>query len=165
MIFVTVGTHEQPFNRLIKEVDRLCGKGLITEDVVMQIGYSTYEPKYCNWNKLIPFQDMNKYIEEARIVITHGGPASFIAPLQVGKIPIVVPRQKQFGEHVNDHQLEFCKAVEERMGNIIVVEDISNLSDIIDNYESLCKDKTLDSSNHNKVFNEQLEEIVRELGL
>ncbi|HFI2436197.1 TPA: multidrug MFS transporter, partial [Streptococcus suis] len=22
MIFVTVGTHEQPFNRLIKEVDR-----------------------------------------------------------------------------------------------------------------------------------------------
>ena len=131
----------------------------------MQIGYSTYEPKYCNWDKLIPFQDMNKYIEEARIVITHGGPASFIAPLRIGKIPVVVPRQKKFDEHVNDHQLEFCKAVEERMGNIIVVEDISNLWDIIDNYESLCKDKTLDSGNHNKLFNEQLEKIVRELGV
>lgn len=29
MIFVTVGTHEQPFNRLIKEVDRLKKKVLL----------------------------------------------------------------------------------------------------------------------------------------
>ena len=47
MIFVTVGTHEQPFNRLIKAVDELKRDGVITEDVVMQTGFSTYEPKYC----------------------------------------------------------------------------------------------------------------------
>ena len=28
MIFVTVGTHEQPFNRLIEEIDRLKGEGV-----------------------------------------------------------------------------------------------------------------------------------------
>lgn len=27
MIFVTVGTHEQPFNRLIKKIDELKGSG------------------------------------------------------------------------------------------------------------------------------------------
>ena len=165
MIFVTVGTHEQQFNRLIEEMDKLCGKGLIAEDVAMQIGYSTYEPKHCKWSKLISFQDMDKYIEEAKIIITHGGPASFIAPLRIGKIPIVVPRQKQFDEHVNDHQLEFCRAVEKRLGNIIVVEDISKLLDAINNYEGLCKDKTSNAGDHNKLFNEQLEAIVKELGV
>lgn len=36
MIFVTVGTHEQPFNRLIKKVDELKRDGIIREEVVMQ---------------------------------------------------------------------------------------------------------------------------------
>lgn len=165
MIFITVGTHEQPFNRLVKEVDRLKEQGVIEEDVVIQTGFCTYEPKYCQWSKLIPFQDMKKYIEEARIVVTHGGPASFIAPLQIGKIPIVVPRQKQFDEHVNDHQLEFCKAVEERMGNIIVVDEIDDLSDVIEYYEDICQKMTPKIAGHNQLFNEQLGKIVQELGM
>ena len=92
MIFVTVGTHEQPFNRLIQKVDELKKDGVITEDVIIQTGFSTYEPKYCQWSKLIPYQQMIKNVADARIVITHGGPASFIMPLQIGKTPIVVPR-------------------------------------------------------------------------
>ena len=125
MIFVTVGTHEQPFNRLIQKVDELKKDGVITEDVIIQTGFSTYEPKYCQWSKLIPYQQMIKNVADARIVITHGGPASFIMPLQIGKTPIVVPRQHQFNEHVNDHQVEFARNVAKRMGTIIEVEDVS----------------------------------------
>ena len=55
--------------------------------------------------------------------MTSGGPASFIMPLQIGKTPIVVPRQHQFNEHVNDHQVEFARNVAKRMGTIIEVED------------------------------------------
>ncbi|MFR3413347.1 MAG: glycosyltransferase [Coprococcus sp.] len=36
-------------------------------------------------------------------------------PLQIGKTPIVVPRQHQFNEHVNDHQVEFARNVAKRM--------------------------------------------------
>lgn len=75
MIFVTVGTHEQPFNRLIQKVDELKKDGVITEDVIIQTGFSTYEPKYCQWSKLIPYQQMIKNVANARIVITHGGNA------------------------------------------------------------------------------------------
>ena len=32
MIFVTVGTHEQGFERLIKEIDKLKENGIISED-------------------------------------------------------------------------------------------------------------------------------------
>ena len=131
MIFVTVGTHEQPFNRLVQEIDNLKRDGVITEDVIIQTGYSTYEPKYCQWDKLIPYKQMIKNVEDARIVITHGGPASFIMPLQIGKTPIVVPRQKKFDEHVNDHQVDFCKEVEKRMGTIIVVEEVEKLGEMM----------------------------------
>ena len=118
MIFVTVGTHEQSFERLIKEIDELKGNGIIKEDVFIQTGFTDYIPKNCEWSKLISFKDMDKKVSDARIVITHGGPASFIAPLQKGKIPIVVPRQFEFNEHVNNHQVDFAKQVEKRKKNI-----------------------------------------------
>ncbi len=162
MIFVTVGTHEQPFNRLIKAVDELKRDGVITEDVIMQTGFSTYEPKYCEWSKLIPYQDMIKNVEKARIVITHGGPASFIMPLQIGKTPIVVPRQYQFNEHVNDHQVEFARNVAKRMGTIILVEDISKLNDVITNYDEIVEGMGHGMISNNKVFCEELEKIIFE---
>lgn len=163
MIFVTVGTHEQPFNRLIKKIDELKKEGTIQDDVIIQTGFSTYEPKYCQWSKMISYQQMIKNVAAARIVITHGGPASFIMPLQVGKTPIVVPRQHQFNEHVNDHQVEFARNVSKRMGTIIAVEDIETLGDIIINYDQIVASMEHGISSNNIKFNEDLSKIVVEL--
>lgn len=163
MIFVTVGTHEQPFNRLVKAVDELKRDGVITEDVVIQTGFSTYEPEYCTWSKLIPYQDMLKNVEDARIVITHGGPASFIMPLQIGKTPIVVPRQHRFNEHVNDHQVEFARNVAERMKTIIPVEDISKLGEVITNYDQIVAGMGHGMSSNNEKFCNELEKIVSDV--
>lgn len=163
MIFVTVGTHEQQFNRLIEYVDNLKRDGVINEEVIMQTGFSTYEPQYCKWSKLLPYKEMVQNVADARIVITHGGPASFIMPLQIGKIPIVVPRQKQFDEHVNDHQVDFAKAVQERMGNIIPVIDIEQLQDVVLNYDAVKNSMPLKMNCNNSEFNRKFEGIVREL--
>lgn len=163
MIFVTVGTHEQPFNRLIQAVDDLKRDGIITEEVIMQTGFSTYEPKYCKWDKLIPYKQMVKNVEDAHIVITHGGPASFIMPLQIGKTPIVVPRQHKFEEHINDHQVEFAKNVAERMGTIIPVEDITQLGKIITNYDQIVAGMGKGMSSNNAKFCEDFECIVDEI--
>lgn len=163
MIFVTVGTHEQPFDRLLKKIDELKKNGIIQEKVIMQTGFSTYEPKYCEWSKLLPYKDMVQNVADARIVITHGGPASFIMPLQVGKIPIVVPRQKKFEEHVNDHQVEFARNVAERMGNIIVIEDIEKLQEIIIKYDDIVSNMPFEMKSNNEKFNENLEKIVEQI--
>lgn len=160
MIFVTVGTHEQPFDRLLKAIDDLKRDGIITEEVIIQSGYSTYVPKYCKWEKLIPYKDMIKNVENARIVITHGGPASFIMPLQIGKIPVVVPRQRKFNEHVNNHQVEFARNVAQRMGNIIPVEDINELGGIIKNYDEICANMGNSMCSNNELFCENLKKIV-----
>ena len=163
MIFVTVGTHEQQFNRLIKAIDDLCKNKIINEEVFIQTGYSDYEPKYCKWSKLIPYNEMISKIEEARIVITHGGPASFIMPLQKGKIPIVVPRQEKYNEHVNNHQFEFVKAIEEKMSNIIPIYDISDLKENILNYDNIMKNRRKNVENNNIKFVKDLENIIENL--
>ena len=161
MIFVTVGTHEQPFNRLVKSIDQWASGQ--DEEVIIQTGFSTYTPKHCKWSKLYPYTQMTELVGKARIVITHGGPSSFIMPLQIGKIPIVVPRQKQYDEHVNDHQLDFCHAVQKRYGNLIVVDDIHQLSDILQRYDEIVKNMDASMLNNNAVFNKKLSICVQEL--
>lgn len=163
MIFVTVGTHEQPFNRLIEYVDKLKQDGEITDEVIMQTGFSTYEPKCCKWSKLLPYNEMIKNVAKARIVITHGGPASFIMPLQIGKIPVVVPRRQDFNEHVNNHQVDFSKAVAERMGNIIPVYEIRDLKNVIFNYENIVAEMPSGLNSNNDKFNKEFEKITKGL--
>lgn len=163
MIFVTVGTHEQSFNRLVEFIDKLKEKDVIKEEVIVQTGFSTYEPKYCVWSKLYTYKEMIKYVNEARIVITHGGPSSFIMPLQIGKIPVVIPRRKKYDEHINDHQVEFCNAVAERQGNILVVEEMDELKSIILNYESIISGMPAELKSNNLNFNNELEKIVSKM--
>ena len=163
MIFVTVGTHEQPFDRLIQKIDELKRNGIVNEEVIIQTGYSTYEPKYCQWSKLLPYEQMVENVAKARIVVTHGGPASFIMPLQLGKIPVVVPRQSQYGEHVNDHQLEFARAMQQRQGNILVAERMEQLEAILVNYDTLVRSMPAALNSHNARFVADFEKIVGQL--
>lgn len=158
MIFVTVGTHEQQFNRLVEYMDKWAADH--DEKVVMQTGYSTYEPKHCEWNKLYPYQKMVEMVNEARVVITHGGPSSFIMPLQIGKTPIVVPRKYECDEHVNNHQVSFSKAVADRMGTIIVVEDVEKLGETIEKYDELIGGMGSGIKSNNAKFCAELEKIV-----
>jgi UDP-N-acetylglucosamine transferase subunit ALG13 len=163
MIFVTVGTHEQPFDRLIKYVDRLVEEKVITENVFMQTGYSKFQPRYCEWSQFIPYSQMVENVQKARIVITHGGPSSFILPLQYGKIPIVVPRQKKYNEHINNHQLEFSEAVKENYQNIIVIDNIDDLKSTIENYDKIVEKMPVNMMSHNKQFCKDFAEIVDDL--
>ena len=102
-------------------------------------------------------------VDKARIVITHGGPSSFIMPLQIGKIPIVVPRKKEYDEHVNDHQVDFCNQVAKRQGNIIVVEDVSKLADTLARYEEIVNGMRNGLKSNNEKFCEEFEKIVNEM--
>lgn len=138
MIFVTVGTHEDPFDRLIREVDCLKGQDMFPDEVLIQSGYAKYTSQHCRQTALLGVQEMDRMVRDARIVITHGGPSSIMHPLRYGKIPIVVPRQKKFKEHVDDHQLLFCEKFSAG-GKILPVYDIDDLKDTILNYPQLTK--------------------------
>ena len=130
MIFVTVGTHTQSFNRLLQKVDELVEKGKIKEKVIAQIGYSTYKPKNYNYFTFTSGRKILELNKKAKIIITHAGVGSIITALQFKKPIIVVPRLKKFNEHVNDHQLQIAKAFEKE-GKILACYDINELEKII----------------------------------
>lgn len=163
MIFVTVGTHEQPFDRLIKHVDYCCGEGRISGSVILQTGYTTYKPQHCKWAQFFSYEQMDSYMQSAEIIVTHGGPSSFLPAIRYGKIPIVVPRQKRFGEHINDHQLEFTKLIEERFHNIIVVENIEDLEIAIARSRRCLGEQKVCSKSHNEQFCKEFRELVESL--
>ena len=84
-------------------------------------------------------------------------------PLQIGKVPGVVLRIKEFDEHVNDHQLDFARAVAERQGNIIVIEDVTKLSETLDNYETIVNGMKNGLTSNNEMFCNRFEELVDEM--
>lgn len=162
MIFVTVGTHEQPFDRLVKEVDRLVEIGAIKEEVVVQYGYGTFVPPHCTAFKMLGKAEMERYYQEARIIITHGGPSSFIQAVELKKVPIVVPRKGSLNEHVNDHQLKFSLEAAQAGVPLIVLEDVSKLGETLERYEELAASKG-EFVPHNEAFNDQLIDLIKGL--
>ena len=133
MIFVTVGTHEQPFDRLVKEIDHLKGENLITGEVFVQTGYSLYKPEFCQYKDFIRFDEMIERMAEAELVITHGGTGSIMLVLYHQKIPMVMPRQKKYNEHIDDHQVLFCRTMEAK-GKIMAVYETPDLGPAIEKY-------------------------------
>jgi len=104
-----VGTHEQPFNRLVQVVDTL----ETDEQRIIQYGYSSYTPASSKGYDFLPFDDVKRYIQDADIVITHSGTGSVMLALSLGKLPIVAPRYKKYGEHIDNHQLQLVQGLEE----------------------------------------------------
>ncbi len=129
MIFVTVGTHEQPFDRLLREIDRLAATGALPEEVFCQTGYSTYTPQVPS-ARMLSHDEMQARIALASLVVAHGGPGSILPVLARRKPLVLVPRQRRFGEHVDDHQVTFCRRVGRERG-VPVVEDVAQLGPAI----------------------------------
>jgi len=161
MIFVTVGTHEQQFDRLVKAVDDLTANGIITEFVFIQTGYSTYEPKHCKWAHFVSYVDMVERMRKADVIITHGGPSSFTEAMAAGKVPVVVPRRRDLGEHVNDHQVEFVRQVAGRQGGIIPIYNVIDLPVAIETARIASKDASFKS--HNAKFCKEFEYLIERL--
>jgi len=138
MIFVTVGTHEQPFDRLVQAIDRLKGETVIKDDIFVQTGYSTYKPQFCEHKDFIRFDEMMTRMTESELVITHGGTGSIMLVLYRQKIPVVVPRQKKYHEHIDDHQVLFCKTMADK-NKIIAVYETGELGPAIKNYRQLAR--------------------------
>ena len=110
MILVLLGTQNNSFHRLLEEIERNIENGNITEEVVVQAGYTKFEPSTKKQQikifNTVPKDELEKMIEKANIVISHGGVGSMITANQKGKKVIAVPRYKMYHEHVNDHQLK-----------------------------------------------------------
>ena len=61
----------------------------------------------------IRYDEMCDYMSRAVAVVCHGGPATIMDARKLGRVPIVVPRNADLGEHVDNHQQRFAKRMAE----------------------------------------------------
>ena len=106
MILILLGTQDNSFHRLLEEVQKLINKNVITEKVIVQAGRTKYESKDMEIYSLMPEEKLAELMKKSDLVITHGGVGSIVMALKMGKKVIAVPRFSEFGEHINDHQIQ-----------------------------------------------------------
>jgi UDP-N-acetylglucosamine transferase subunit ALG13 len=75
-------------------------------------------------------EDFSEKISVASLVILHAGAGSVIHAVRAGKIPVVMPRRVEFGEHVDNHQVEFAMELE-KFGKVIVAMEPTDLEGAI----------------------------------
>ena len=123
MIFVTVGTNEARFDRLLQAVEKL-----EFDDVVVQCGSSSLRPKNATCFDFLAFERLIEYVRSASVVVTHAGVGSIAVALANGRRPVVVPRLQRYGEAVDDHQVALAKRLDEG-GLVTLVEEPAQLKD------------------------------------
>lgn len=123
MILVTVGTHEQPFDRLIAAAAALPGD----EPMVVQYGTSTLTRGRGEWIDFLSFDDLAQLAEQARAMVCHAGVGSIVLARRYGHRPIVMARRPQLGEHVDEHQLSLTRRLADA-GLVIAVDNAEELT-------------------------------------
>jgi len=123
MIFVSVGTHEAPFDRMLHMVYGLD----LQDELVVQHGPSVIRSEKAVEADYLSFDQVVRYIREARAVVMHAGVGSVMISLANGKRPIVMARRRKFGEHVDDHQVELARRMD-ASGLVTFVDDAEALA-------------------------------------
>jgi UDP-N-acetylglucosamine transferase subunit ALG13 len=117
MIFVAVGTTD--FSTLVEAMDNLIPT-LAGEEVVMQIGKSQYEPRYCDFFRFAP--SLDPYYERASLIVSHGG-LGIVTEVMNRQLPLVAV------EDVNQpdrHQAELL-SVWHDMHHLVWCRDLAQL--------------------------------------
>ena len=173
MILVVLGTQDKQFDRLLKVVDKEIENGNIKDQVIVQAGHTKYQSDNMKIFDLLPAPEFEKLMNDADIVITHGGAGTILTAIKKNKKVIAVARLAKYKEHHNDHQkqivsefkelgyiLEYCE--NDDLGRIIndarkfkpkkFVSNTSNMIKLIENY--------IDDSNHTAWYHKYKEILL-----
>lgn len=127
MILVTLGTQKQDFTRVLDAIE----KSNIQDEIIVQAGHTKYESKKMQVFDFISYDEMEKLVDRADYIITHGGTGSIVEPLKKGKKIIACARLQKYGEHVDNHQEELVSIFSEQ-GYILELKDGENLDEVME---------------------------------
>lgn len=153
LIFVTLGTQDKQFKRLLDAVEKLD----IDEKIIAQTGSTKFESNKMEIHKYLTNDEFIKYMNEARVIITHAGVGTIIQGLKLNKKMIVAARKKEYKEHVNNHQEQILKVFSDD-GYIIALEKFDDLPELINKEFTPKKYKS-----NNKNFRQSLKEEIEKL--
>jgi len=128
--FVSVGNATQPFDRLIDAVLKIATR--LPQPVVVQHGNTPFQgAQGCIARPFVEMWEFSLLVARAELLILHAGAGSVIHAIRAGKIPVIMPRRAKYGDHVDDHQLEFSRTLAEA-GKVVVAEEPGDLAGAVE---------------------------------
>lgn len=166
LVLAVVGTDHHPFDRLVSWMDDWSRSHDRTARVVVQYGTST-SPAHADGHRLLGVGELGGLMQGASAIVCHGGPGTIMAARDAGVVPICVPRQRGFGEHVDDHQVRFVRRVAED-GLVTMVTDPAELDASLESALSGADGTRLDPVSERSArtvarFSELVDELVRRI--
>jgi UDP-N-acetylglucosamine transferase subunit ALG13 len=126
-----VGTDHHPFDRLITWVNGwLMQHPERAAGFYVQSGTASVTPA-CPSSPYLGIDQLRALLDQADVMICHGGPESIADAWSRGQVPIAVPRRRRLGEHVDDHQLDFCRRFAD-LGRVRLAETEADFADLLD---------------------------------
>ena len=132
---------------LLEEVQKCIDEDIIKDKVIVQAGSTKFESKDMEVFNLIEQDKFNILMEQADTIITHGGVGSIVTAVKLGKKVIAVPRLKQYGEHVNDHQIQIVETFSNQ-GFIKGIKDVSELKETLREIDTFIPNKLESNTEH-----------------
>lgn len=130
MIFVTLGTQDKDFSRLLEALDKAIKKDKIKDKIVVQAGHTKYVSNNMEIFDYISIDEFQKLMSECDLLITHGGVGSIISGLEKNKPVIAAARLEKYKEHTNDHQIQIVEEFANE-GYILQLKDFNKLNELI----------------------------------
>ena len=140
MILVTLGTQDKPFERLLKAIDNQIKKENIKDKVIVQAGFTKYESDNMEIFDLIPMKKFDKLVDEADLIITHGGVGSILGAIRKNKKVIAIPRLSKYKEHTNDHQKQIVDEFVKK-NYILTCKNLNKLDQTLEEVKMFKPDK------------------------
>ncbi len=111
-VVVTLGTQDgYAFRTLVEALARALPAGA---DVFWQTGNTHVADLGVRGRVVVPARELDAAVAGADLVVTHAGVGSALAALKHGHCPLLVPRRRVRGEHVDDHQVQICSELVKR---------------------------------------------------
>ena len=157
MIFVILGTQDKKFPRLLDAIQKQIDDGKIAkEEIIVQAGSTKYESKNMKILDYMAIDEFEECIEKASLIICHAGVGTILTALKKGKKIIAAARLKEYGEHVNDHQLQILENFSKKK-YILALENFEKLDVVLEQTKNFTP---AEFKSNKKYFLQQLEKEI-----
>lgn len=105
-VVVTLGTmRTYGFRRALKNLVPVLNEVVALDaEILWQVGATDSRGFGIAARDRIPVEELQAAVADADLVVAHAGIGSALTALDHGKCPLLLPRRKAHGEHVDDHQ-------------------------------------------------------------
>jgi UDP-N-acetylglucosamine--N-acetylmuramyl-(pentapeptide) pyrophosphoryl-undecaprenol N-acetylglucosamine transferase len=122
-VTVTVGSSTTfGFRRMIQALSKVIPEGI---EVLWQSGCTDVAGLGIRGISSLSPSDLAESLAAADVVVAHAGVGTALTALSAGRLPVLIPRLRNYGEHVDDHQQQVASDLAQR--GLAIVRDADEL--------------------------------------